>query len=125
MTRILIGAFLIAHGLVHIAVWATPRTKKIQAETPFDPSHSWLIGTARGFAAPLAVAVAIILVVVGIALFAHAGLWRPLTVAGLAGSLFLDVLYFNPWLGFITAVNAAFLAGLVWWHWPSATRVGA
>ena len=125
MIRIVIGAFLIVHGLVHIAVWATPRTQKVQAETPFDPSHSWLIGTARGFAVPMAVVVAVILVGAGIALFTHAGLWRPLAVVGLAGSLFLDVLYFNPWLAFITVVNAALLAGLVWWHWPSATRVGA
>jgi hypothetical protein len=124
MIRILIGGFLIAHGLVHIAVWATPRTQKIQAETPFDPSHSWLIGTARGFAAPMAVVVAVILVAAGIALFAHASLWRPLAVAGLGASLFLYVLYFNPWLDFITLVNAAVLAGLVWWHWPSATRMG-
>jgi hypothetical protein len=125
MIRILIGGFLIAHGLVHIAVWAMPRTTKAQADAPFDPAHSWLIGTTRRLVAPFAVIVAVILVAGGIALFAQAGSWRPITVIGLAGSLFLDVLYFNPWFVFITAANAAFLAGLVWWHWPSAGRVGA
>jgi hypothetical protein len=33
------GLFLIAHGLVHLAVWL-PEPK----DAPFDPGHSWLLG---------------------------------------------------------------------------------
>jgi len=56
--------------------------------------------------------------------FAHTGLWRPLTIAELAGSLFLDVLHFNHWFIFIGGVNAAFLWALVWAHWLAVSRVG-
>jgi hypothetical protein len=124
VTRILIGGFLIAHGLVHIAVWATPATQNGQG-TPFVAWHSWLIGPTKGLAIALAAVVALILVAGGAALFAQAGLWRPLTMAGLAGSLFLDVLYFNPWFIFIGVVNGAFLLALALAHWPAVSRLGA
>jgi hypothetical protein len=120
--RVFIGGFLIAHGLVHLAVWAMPK----QAQgSPFDPSHSWLLGSAKSLSVAVAIVVALILVAGGIALFAHAELWRPITVIGLAGSLFLDVLFFNPWFAVITVVNAAFLVGLIVAHWPSQARIGA
>jgi len=51
--------------------------------------------------------------------------WRPLTIVGLAVSLLLDVLYFNPWFVFVTVVNAGFLVVLAWAHWPSSGSVGA
>jgi hypothetical protein len=123
MTRIAIGGFLVAHGLVHIAVWAVP--KPADGSAPFDASRSWLIGSSKGLAAALAIVAALILVSGGLALFTQAGVWRPLTMTGLAASLFLDVLYFNPWLIFIAVVNAAFLAALALAHWPSANTVGA
>lgn len=124
MIRFLIGGFLIAHGLVHIAMWGAPKLQTAEG-SPFVSSDSWLIGSTKGLAAVLAVLVAVVLVSGGVALFAQAGLWRPLTIVGLAGSLFLDVLYFNPWFIFIGLVNAAFLWSLVWAHWPAASRVGA
>jgi hypothetical protein len=37
--RILAGAFLIAHGLIHLAIWV-PRTK----DAPLDVNHSPLFG---------------------------------------------------------------------------------
>ena len=123
MTRLAIGLFLIAHGLVHAAVWATPKPK--DGKAPFEPGHSWLIGTTKGLSAVLAIVVGLVLVAGGIALFSQAELWRPITVVGLAGSLLLDVLYFNPWLIFIGVVNGAFIWALVWAHWPSAGSVGA
>ena len=124
MTRILIGGFLIAHGLVHIGMWGVPKLQTAEG-SPFVSSDSWLIGSTKGLAAVLAVLTAVVLIAGGVALFAHSGLWRPLTIVGLAGSLFLDVLYFNPWFIFITVVNGAFLWALLWAHWPAASRVGA
>jgi hypothetical protein len=108
MIRILIGGFLVAHGLVHVAVWATPQ----QPGAPFDASDSWLLGSTRGLGVVLAVVAAVVLVAGGVALFADAAVWQPLTIVGLAGSLLLDVLYFNLWLGFITVVNAVLLVAL-------------
>jgi hypothetical protein len=107
-----------------IAVWGLPAEQTAQGSA-FVSSDSWLIGSTKGLAAFLAVLVAVVLISGGAALFAHGGLWRPLTIVGLAGSLFLDVLYFNPWFIFIGVVNGTFLWALVWAHWPAASRVGA
>jgi hypothetical protein len=73
MMRLLIGGFLIAHGLVHIAVWGLPNNQTAQG-SPFVSSHSWLIGSTKGLAAVLAVVVAVVLISGGAALFAHAAL---------------------------------------------------
>ncbi len=54
MTRILIGGFLIARGLVHIGVWGLPKLQTAEG-SPFIPSDSWLIGSTKGLAAVLAV----------------------------------------------------------------------
>jgi hypothetical protein len=121
MIRILLGGFLIAHGLVHLAVWATPTDQSAS----FDPSHSWLLGSAKGFGVVVGALAMVALVAGGVALFAHTGVWRPLTIAGLAVSLLLDVLYFNPWFIFITVVNAGLLVALTRANWPSSGSVGA
>jgi hypothetical protein len=121
MIRILLGGFLVAHGLVHLAVWATPKP----TDGSFDPSSSWLFGSAKGLSVMIAALATVALVAGGVALFAHAGVWRPLTIVGLAVSLLLDVLYFNPWFIFITVVNAGLLVALSWAHWPSTGSVGA
>lgn len=42
MWRFLFIAFLIAHGGIHVAIWATPKPN--DQEAPFDASHSWLLG---------------------------------------------------------------------------------
>jgi hypothetical protein len=121
MIQVLIGGFLIGHGLLHVAVWATPRPPA----APFDPSDSWLLGSTKGLAVVLAVLAAVVLVSGGVALFADASVWRPLTVVGLGVSLLLDVLYFNLWFGLITVVNAVFLVALTWIGWNPAGSVGA
>jgi hypothetical protein len=99
MWRFAFIAFLIAHGLVHIAAWA-PKHQKDKA--PFDASQSWLFGQARSLGIGLAIASAVLLVLAGLGFWAHAGWWRPITVLGLGVSLSVLVLYFNPWYVFIT-----------------------
>jgi hypothetical protein len=39
MWRFVFIAFLIAHGGVHVAIWATPKPE--DQKVPFDASHSW------------------------------------------------------------------------------------
>jgi hypothetical protein len=51
MWRLLFIVFLIAHGGVHTAIWATPKPKG--QKVPFDPSHSWLLGNKKGLAVAL------------------------------------------------------------------------
>jgi hypothetical protein len=121
--RFLFIAFLIAHGAIHVAIWATPKPKDQNA--PFDPSHSWLLGTQRGLARVVALAAAALLVAAGIGLWAHAEWWRPVAVVGLAVSFALMVFFFNPWFLFIQAINAALIVSIVWLDWPSRAMVGA
>lgn len=116
MLRVLLIGFFIAHGLVHVAIWAP---KYDPEKAPFDASHSWLIGDRRTLAQVLAFSAAAILVVAGIGLWAHGGWWAPTAVVGLSVSTALLLLYFNRWYVFILAVNVALIVGIAWMDWPS------
>lgn len=120
--RVLLGAFLVAHGLVHVAMWA-PRYDPEKA--PFDASRSWLIGDRRTFAKILAFSAAAALVVAGLSLWVGAGWWRPTAVVGLGVSTLLLLVYFNRWYLFILAVNVVLIVGIGWMDWPSRSAVGA
>jgi hypothetical protein len=122
LLQVLLGVFLIAHGLVHVAIWAP---KYDPEKAPFDASHSWLLGDQRPLARVLAFSAAAILIVAGSALLAQGGWWRPTAVVGLSVSTALLVLYFNRWYLFILAVNLALIVGIAWMDWPSKSTVGA
>jgi uncharacterized membrane protein YphA (DoxX/SURF4 family) len=122
LLRVLLGVFFIAHGLVHVAIWA-PRYDPEKAA--FDASHSWLLGNQRPLARVLAFAAAAILIVAGIALLAQGEWWRPSAVAGLSVSTVLLLLYFNPWYLFILGVNITLIVGIAWLDWPATSTVGA
>lgn len=123
MWRFLFIAFLIAHGAIHVAMWATPRPKDKSA--PFDASHSWLLGGQRGLAVALALTAAALLIAAGVGLWVQAGWWRPVAVVGLAVSFGLMVLYLTRWFLPIQAVNAALIVAIAWLEWPSRAMVGA
>lgn len=116
-------AFLIADGLVHLAIWLIP--KPADQETPFEPDHSWLLGDRKTVAVLLAVMAAVLLVGACLGLWASAGWWRSVAVIGLVTSFGLMVVFFNRWFLFIEVVNAALIVGIVWLSWPSKTMVGA
>jgi uncharacterized membrane protein YphA (DoxX/SURF4 family) len=122
LLQVLLGLFFIAHGLVHVAIWAP---KYDPAKASFDASRSWLLGDRRPLARVLAFAAAAILVVAGIALLAQGGWWRPTTVVGLSVSTVLLLVYFNPWYLFILAVNIALIVGIAGLAWPAKSTVGA
>jgi hypothetical protein len=126
MWRVLFIAFLIAHAGIHAAIWIPtavggPGGAK---DAPFDAGHSWVLGDQRGLALVLALVAAAFLCVAGIGLWAQAEWWRPVAVIGLAVSLALMVLYFNPWYLFIEAVNAGLIVGILWLDWPSKSMIG-
>jgi len=123
MWRWLFIGFLIAHGLIHIAVWATPKPE--QQSSPFEATHSWLLGDQRSLAAALAYAAMGLFVIAGLGLLFHAGWWRPVTVVASGLSLALASLFFNPWLLMAIGLNAGLIAGIVWLSWPSQAMVGA
>jgi len=123
MWRFLFIGFLVAHALVHLAIWLMPKPPDQKA--PFDPNHSWLLGDQRTVAVLLAVMAAVLLMAGGLGLWAHAGWWRGVAAIGLVASFGLMVVYFNPWYLFIEGINAALIVGIVWLAWPSRTMVGA
>jgi hypothetical protein len=123
MWRFLFIGFLIAHGLVHLVIWLMPKQPGDKA--PFDVNHSWILGDQKTLAVVLATAAAALLVAGGLGLWVHADWWRAVAVVGLAASLGLMVLYFNPWYLFIETVNAGLIVGIAWLTWPTRTMVGA
>ena len=115
------AGFLIAHGLVHAGIWALPRPPG--QERPFDPSESWLLGSQHSLATFLALSAAVLLVAAGSLLWAHVPWWRPLAVTGLAISLVLMGVFFNPWFLPIQTVNAGLIVGVLAWSWPATSFV--
>lgn len=102
---VLAGLFLIAHGLVHIAVWLA----SAPPDAPFDSRHSWLMGDAGAQARVLAVCASFLFVLAGILVLAGAALGAGLAVAGAAVSLGLVLLTFQPWFIAPLAINAAII----------------
>ena len=103
MIRVLAGLFVVAHGVVTGAIWATPR----RADAPFDATHSWLIGDARVVAVATSLILAASFTVAGIGLLTQHDWWAPWGLgAGVLGVAFM-LLYFNPWLLAGMAISAA------------------
>src|SRR5215213_9949540 len=92
--RLLGGLFLLAHGLLHVAVWV-PRPP---ANVPFDTSRSPIFGNVRGAAISLSLLAALLFVVAGVAVLLHAAWWAPVAIAAAAVSVLLILLTFSPWL---------------------------
>lgn len=99
------GLFLIAHGLIHLAIWL-PDPKD---DAPFDPRRSWLVGESPTVVQPLAITAAGLLVAAGILVLSGAGPGAPIAAAGAGGSLTLVLLTFHPWFLAAIAINVAIL----------------
>lgn len=99
------GLFLIAHGLVHLAIWLP----KPDQNAPFDVGHSPFAGNVRRLASALAIAAAVILVLGGLGLIGDAPWWIPVTVTGAAVSAVLLLLTFNRWWLIGLGINVAII----------------
>lgn len=98
------GLFLIAHGLLHLAVWVAPAPP----DAPFDSRHSWLFGEF-GASRPIALIAAAVLVVAGVLVLAGAGAGAVIAAIGAAISLLLVILTFHPWFLAAVAINVAII----------------
>jgi hypothetical protein len=101
----LAGLFLIAHGLVHVAVWLTPPPPK----APFDSHRSWLLGDIGFVSSMLAALACALFVIAGVLVLAGAGVGATLAVVGAAVSLVLVLLTFHPWFLFATVIDIAII----------------
>lgn len=103
--RWIAGLFVIAHGLVHLAIWLPKPDEK----APFDVGHSPLAGDVRKLASVLAMAAAVILALGGLGLIGDASWWTPVTVTGAVVSAALLLLTFNRWWLIGLGINAAII----------------
>jgi hypothetical protein len=130
MWRLILGLFLVAHGLVHAAMWLAPPPRGGDG-VPFDPKHSWLLSSlvndeaVRILSIVLATTAAIGFVGGGVGLLAHQGWWRLPVIGAAAVGLVLIGLYFHPWLSAGLGLEAAILLSLLWANWPSQDLAGA
>lgn len=122
MTRLVVAAFLVAHGLVHAAIYAAP--KPAPGKAPFDPSRSWALSathvapdTTREASVRLAWITAGLFVFAGAALLADLALWAAVATGAALVGLLLKVMWFHPWL----TAGVLLDVGIVWatvTQWP-------
>jgi hypothetical protein len=124
VTTFLVAAFLVAHGLVHLAVWLPHPAPEEGKPVPFAPDHSALLTVAavpavgaRRFSEILAVTAAVTLVLAGAAVAFGVGAAVPLAVAGASVGLLLKALFFNAWLTLGVALDLLVLA-MALASWP-------
>jgi hypothetical protein len=105
MLRVLLGVFIVAHGLLTAFIWISPA----KADAPFRATHSWLLGDARPLAVVVALVAAIGFVLAGVGVIADQAWWAFTGIGAGAVALLLMVLFFNPWLLAGIAISAGIL----------------
>ena len=105
MIRVLLGAFIVAHGLVTALIWVSPA----RADAPFQATHSWLIGDARPLAVVTALMAAAAFVLAGVGFITQQAWWALTGIGAGAVALWLMTLFFNPWLLAGIAISSGIL----------------
>ena len=115
--NLLVGLFLVAHGLVH-GLFMVPRPPDAGASWPFDPSESWLLNRlevqsnlAQAIAAGLVAVTAVAFIVTALTVIGilPADWLRPIAAASASVSLILLGIFFHPWLVIGIAIDVAIL----------------
>ncbi len=125
MTRILIGVFLMVHGLVHAGLAAAPIPKDASSRPGSfftHPSRSWVLrrlrissGGVRAIGWLLVVMTSLGFVLAGLAALGVpllAGAIAPLVVCSAILSLVLVVVFWHPWLTLGALIDLAIL--VIW-----------
>lgn len=112
MWRTVIGLFLMAHGLVTVALWGPryPAVPEGRLQPP-DPAHSWIFGDVRVFSLLLGVAVGLVLVAAGLGILTDQAWWPPVAAVAGGASLLLFGIFFTPWWVAGIAISTALVAG--------------
>jgi hypothetical protein len=103
--RVLLGTFIVAHGLLTAFIWVSPA----KADAPFQATHSWLVGDARPLAVVIALVAAAGFVLTGAGFIADQAWWAVIGIGAGAVALLLMTLFFNPWLLAGIAISAGIL----------------
>lgn len=112
MTRTLIGLFLVAHGLVTIAMWGPkyPAVAEGQLQPP-NPAHSWIFGDVRTFSLTFGVIVGLGLMVAGVGFLTDQQWWPQAAVISGVASMILFAVFFTPWWLAGIAISAGLIVG--------------
>ena len=107
--KLLLGFFLLAHGLVHALYFTPPPPRTADGpEWPFEMQRSWLV-TGAGLDPALARAAGTALIVLTVALLVLAALatvgwivptawWPVAALAGAIASAAVLLIFFHPWI---------------------------
>jgi hypothetical protein len=120
MLRWLFAGLLVAHGFVHITVWANA---KVAREQGTNSDHSWVIGDQHAVVIGLTyLVVSLFVLAAGAMLFQAA--WAPMMAVVAPGASLLLVALFprailGPWIVAPVGINLAIIAA-VWLQWPTS-----
>jgi hypothetical protein len=124
MTMTIFVAFLVAHGLLHLAIWLPQPKLDAAKPPPFEPDHSAVLTmievprtNERGIAVGLAWATTLSYVVAAFVVAAGGALEAPALACAALMGLVLKALYFHPWLSVGVLLDVLVLAVAVS-GWP-------
>ena len=112
MWRIMLGWFVVAHGLLTLLIWA-PNPRTVDANAPMDTSHSWLLGDARALSVVLAVVAGVVMAAAGVGFLTDQAWWSTAGVIGGGLSLVLFGLFFTSWWAAAIAISAELVVAAV------------
>jgi hypothetical protein len=135
LPRLLLVAFLLAHGLVHLMFFAPPPPATATGPAwPFALDRSWILTPlGAGPDATRILGMALVAVTIGgftLAAIAALGvlpdsLWVPAVVSGAVASLALLAVYFQPWLFLGVAIDLVLLWAVLIADWsPTGLAAG-
>ncbi len=130
LPRLLLAAFLLAHGLVHLLFFSPPPPATEGGPSwPFALDRSWIL-TPVGLGADTTRILGIALIALTIAGFALAAtvalgvlpssLWVPAVVIGAVASLAVLGLFYRPWLTLGVAIDVVLLWFVLIANWSPA-----
>ena len=135
--KIIIGLFLIAHGLVHVGLAAAPDPNESESKPGAfftAPQRSWLLpqlglkpAAIRWIGILLVVFTTLGFVLAGLGVFGVPGLaesWRTIAVVSAVLSLLLLLLFWHPWIILGGLIDVGIIFSLVWADWPSPALIG-
>jgi hypothetical protein len=132
LLRLVTGAFLILHGLVHLGAAVGPRPGASREWLwAFFTTGSWLQrGQGPQAVRPVGGIALFVLATVGFVLaglveLIGLGAWRVLAVGSALDSLLLLILSWHRLLEVGVLLNVAILVALLWARWPPAELVGS
>jgi hypothetical protein len=131
LLRLVTGAFLILHGLIHLGAAVAPRPGASQEglRSFFTTDSRLLRGQEPQAMSPVVIALFVLatvgFVLAGLVELIGLGAWRVLAIASALDSLLLLILYWHRLLEVGVLLNVAILVALLWVGWPPAELVGS